>query len=63
MEPQLEPAALTRLYMQFLSSYNIVHYVSNRTFGIVCFNSVYTKRMIVLTGENITSVKVLTHNA
>jgi len=34
-------------------------------FWIVSFNSVYTKRMIVLTGENITSVKVglLTHNA
>jgi len=34
MEPQLEPAALTRLFMQFLNSYNIVHYVSNRTFGL-----------------------------
>jgi len=34
MEPQLEPAALTRLFMQFLNIYNIVYYVSNRTFGL-----------------------------
>ena len=64
MEPQLEPATLTRLFMQFLNSYNIVHYVSNRTLWIVSLSpSVYIKRMIVLTGENITSVEVLTHNA
>jgi len=52
MEPQLEPTTLTMLFMHSLNS--IVHYVSNRTFWIVSFNS--AKRMIVLTGENITSV-------
>jgi len=42
-----------------------VHYVLNRTFGLSLLTVFYTKRMIVLTGENIrpTSVKVLTHNA
>jgi len=66
MEPQLEPATLIRFKecMNLMHSLNsIVHYVSNKTFWIVSFNSVYTKRLIVLTNENITSVKVLTHNA
>jgi len=38
MEPQLEPATLTRLFLHSLKS--IVHYVSNGTFWIVSFNSV-----------------------